>query len=107
MFIRCIVIAGLVASLGPGMSAAGPRGCPPGLAKKAIPCVPPGQAKKWGMRRAIPFALDYEVLDTRTWQRLGLRPPQMAPNMLWSAIRSCELTGPPGGSLRPCRSGVA
>ncbi|HET7575557.1 MAG TPA: hypothetical protein VFK19_03195 [Sphingomicrobium sp.] len=24
----------------------GARGCPPGLAKKAIPCVPPGQAKK-------------------------------------------------------------
>lgn len=25
---------------------AGPKGCPPGLAKKAVPCVPPGQAKK-------------------------------------------------------------
>jgi hypothetical protein len=24
----------------------GAGGCPPGLAKKAIPCVPPGQAKK-------------------------------------------------------------
>lgn len=23
-----------------------PQGCPPGLAKKAVPCVPPGQAKK-------------------------------------------------------------
>ena len=24
----------------------GMRGCPPGLAKKAVPCMPPGQAKK-------------------------------------------------------------
>lgn len=23
------------------------KGCPPGLAKKAVPCMPPGQAKKW------------------------------------------------------------
>ncbi|WP_299776663.1 excinuclease ABC subunit A [uncultured Roseobacter sp.] len=28
--------------------AAAPKGCPPGLAKKATPCVPPGQAKKGG-----------------------------------------------------------
>ena len=25
---------------------AAPKGCPPGLAKKSVPCVPPGQAKK-------------------------------------------------------------
>ena len=25
---------------------AGNKGCPPGLAKKSVPCVPPGQAKK-------------------------------------------------------------
>lgn len=29
-----------------GETGYGARGCPPGLAKKAIPCVPPGQAKK-------------------------------------------------------------
>jgi hypothetical protein len=29
-----------------GTAFAGPKGCPPGLAKKNPPCVPPGQAKK-------------------------------------------------------------
>ena len=28
-------------------AAAKDKSCPPGLAKKAVPCVPPGQAKKW------------------------------------------------------------
>lgn len=31
---------------GNGAQGYGVGGCPPGLAKKAIPCVPPGQAKK-------------------------------------------------------------
>ena len=31
---------------GHGPKGYGVGGCPPGLAKKAIPCVPPGQAKK-------------------------------------------------------------
>ena len=38
------LLAALVAAT-PGISVAG--GCPPGLAKKAVPCVPPGQAKKF------------------------------------------------------------
>jgi hypothetical protein len=37
------------AALAPFPAAAqGPGHCPPGLAKKNPPCVPPGQAKKWG-----------------------------------------------------------
>ena len=32
----------------PDPVAAQPKGCPPGLAKKNPPCVPPGQAKKRG-----------------------------------------------------------
>lgn len=40
----------------------GARGCPPGLAKKAIPCVPPGQAKKLynvGQRMPSGFGMPY------------------------------------------------
>ena len=32
----------------------GHGGCPPGLAKKAVPCVPPGQAKKLGIGQVMP-----------------------------------------------------
>jgi len=37
-------------------------GCPPGLAKKAVPCMPPGQAKKMygvGQRLPLGFANPY------------------------------------------------
>ena len=34
----------------------GVGGCPPGLAKKAVPCVPPGQAKKlFGVGQRVPL----------------------------------------------------
>jgi hypothetical protein len=34
----------------------GRGGCPPGLAKKAIPCMPPGQAKKlFGVGQRVPY----------------------------------------------------
>jgi len=47
MSIRTIVIVALCcAGLGAGSAAAKSGNCPPGLAKKAIPCVPPGLAKK-------------------------------------------------------------
>jgi hypothetical protein len=37
--------------------AAGPKNCPPGLAKKGNGCLPPGQAKKiYGSQSAAPFA---------------------------------------------------
>lgn len=43
---------------------AGPKGCPPGLAKKSVPCVPPGQARKWEVGARIPGTLPwYEVRD--------------------------------------------
>ena len=43
----------------PGHALAAPgygvQGCPPGLAKKAVPCVPPGQAKKlFGVGQRVP-----------------------------------------------------
>jgi hypothetical protein len=32
----------------------GPKGCPPGLAKKNNGCMPPGQARKWAVGQPIP-----------------------------------------------------
>jgi len=40
---------------GHGPQGFGAGGCPPGLAKKAIPCIPPGQAKKmYGIGQRLP-----------------------------------------------------
>jgi hypothetical protein len=37
----------------------GRGGCPPGLAKKAVPCMPPGQAKKlFGVGQRVPYGYD-------------------------------------------------
>lgn len=55
----------------PGM--AGPKDCPPGLAKKAVPCVPPGQAKKWQVGTRIPGTLPWYEL--RDYDRYDLPAP--------------------------------
>ncbi|MBY6161529.1 DUF1236 domain-containing protein [Mameliella alba] len=47
-FARILLGASLVAAPLAGPALASPAHCPPGLAKKAVPCVPPGQAKKQG-----------------------------------------------------------
>ncbi|MXU65883.1 RcnB family protein [Oceanomicrobium pacificus] len=53
---------------------AAPKGCPPGLAKKAVPCVPPGQAKKlYGVGRPLPADTRYERI--RDYDRYGVRRP--------------------------------
>jgi hypothetical protein len=72
---RSLVIAALVISVSGTVAVAGPRGCPPGLAKKAVPCVPPGQAKKWEVGAPLPRGIDYVVLNEEDWRRLGLRRP--------------------------------
>jgi len=42
-----------------GMNGYGRGGCPPGLAKKAVPCMPPGQAKKlFGVGQRVPYGYD-------------------------------------------------
>lgn len=66
-----VVLTGLPA---PQAALAGPKGCPPGLAKKAVPCVPPGNAKRWqiGERLGADVAW-YEVTD---WDRYGLSEPR-------------------------------
>lgn len=57
--------------------------CPPGLAKKDVPCVPPGQAKKshgdhdddrhedW--HRGDRIHGDYVLIPRAEWERLALR----------------------------------
>jgi Ni/Co efflux regulator RcnB len=32
----------------------GPKGCPPGLAKKHNGCMPPGQARRWAVGQPVP-----------------------------------------------------
>ncbi len=59
---------------------AAPKGCPPGLAKKAVPCVPPGHAKKQApvrydndyYRRGDIIDRDYVIV--RNPDRYGLDP---------------------------------
>ena len=66
----------LVASLGllgPHPALAGSKGCPPGLAKKAVPCVPPAQAKKWRMGERLPSDVAWYQIDD--WDRYGLPEP--------------------------------
>jgi hypothetical protein len=58
------------------------KGCPPGLAKKAVPCVPPGLAKKqYGgenhhdhyLRPGDRIDGDYILIPRTEWERLALR----------------------------------
>jgi hypothetical protein len=40
----------------------GAGGCPPGLAKKAVPCMPPGQAKKlYGVGQRLPLGFGSQL----------------------------------------------
>jgi hypothetical protein len=70
---------------GHGPAAAAPGygvgGCPPGLAKKAVPCMPPGQAKKlFGIGQRVP--LGYQGLLGYNSLPYGVRSyygPQLDP----------------------------
>jgi hypothetical protein len=62
-----------------GLQGYGAGGCPPGLAKKAVPCMPPGQAKKiYGVGQRLPsgmfspYAYNRIPYDIRT--QYGLSP---------------------------------
>ena len=53
----------------------GVGGCPPGLAKKAVPCVPPGQAMKLSLGAQVPLGtnlLAYNALPTTVRTRHNL-----------------------------------
>lgn len=68
-----------VALTGFSVEAKDARNCPPGLAKKEVPCVPPGQAKKgtkhdhdrWGNGDRVYG--DYVLIPRSEWERLQLR----------------------------------
>ena len=67
--------------------------CPPGLAKKHNGCMPPGQAKKWGMGRPLPGDLRYYDLPRDQLMRLppppaGHRYVRVAADILLIAIGS-------------------
>ena len=65
---------------GHGGQGYGVGGCPPGLAKKAIPCVPPGQAKKmYGIGQRLPLGgafspSSYNRLPYYLRRQYGLTP---------------------------------
>jgi hypothetical protein len=48
--------------------------CPPGLAKKNNGCLPPGQAKKWGVGRPLPPELVYHEVPRELVVRLPPLP---------------------------------
>ena len=56
----------------------GVGGCPPGLAKKATPCVPPGQARKLAVGQVMPngFATPYgyNQIPYNVRNQYGLNP---------------------------------
>lgn len=69
------------------------RKCPPGLAKKNNGCMPPGQAKKWGMGRPLPGDLRYYELPRDLLMRLppapaGHRYVRVAADILLIAVGS-------------------
>jgi hypothetical protein len=64
--------ASLAAGLGTAPARADAKGCPPGLAKKAVPCVPPGQARK-GWHRGD-YVGDWDYHRIRYPDRYGLPP---------------------------------
>lgn len=65
----------LTAALATAPLPAAAKDCPPGLAKKAVPCVPPGQAKK-GARHAEPghYVTEYHYHRIRYPDRYDLPP---------------------------------
>lgn len=67
--------------------------CPPGLAKKGNGCMPPGQAKKWGMGRPLPRDVVYYDLPPDLIVRMppppvGHRYVRVAGDILLIAIGS-------------------
>ncbi len=67
-----LVAAGLLFAV--GTAEAQPRHCPPGLAKKAVPCVPPGQVRKaWRVGEPLPRGTRFVIIED--YRRHGLPRP--------------------------------
>jgi hypothetical protein len=74
-----ILIAAILVAAAPPATAQGRSGCPPGLAKKDPPCIPPGHAKAWHMGERYdgpwtPFP----------WRRHDI--PRPAPGETWGRV---------------------
>jgi hypothetical protein len=68
-FLTAVALGAMFAAL---PAAAKDKHCPPGLAKKEVPCVPPGQAQKmWD--RGDRVEVDYILIPRADWERLALR----------------------------------
>lgn len=67
-----VALSALMAIL-PVAAQADTKSCPPGLAKKAVPCVPPGQVKNWAIGQRLPDDIFWQQIDD--WQRYGLPRP--------------------------------
>lgn len=83
----------LIAEYYGGQQAQPGRKCPPGLAKKNNGCLPPGQAKKWGLGRPLPGDLRYYDLPRDLLMRLppppaGHRYVRVAADILLIAVGS-------------------
>jgi Ni/Co efflux regulator RcnB len=48
--------------------------CPPGLAKKRNGCMPPGQARQWGVGKPLPREVAYYPVEPAVQVRLGVPP---------------------------------
>lgn len=48
--------------------------CPPGLARKHNGCLPPGQARRWAVGRALPAGLVYYPVPQPLLLQLGPAP---------------------------------
>lgn len=51
------------------------RHCPPGLAKRSNGCLPPGQARRWGMGQPLPRDVVYVPVEPEVRVHLGVPPP--------------------------------
>ena len=71
---------------------AGPKGCPPGLAKKGRPCIPPGLRKHWVRGDYIPHDVTYRRIYYDKYDLPapppGPRPYPPMPRHLWQPSRS-------------------
>lgn len=77
MSVRFLTASALAVALAVPVAGANaqPAHCPPGLAKKAVPCVPPGLAKQgWRAGDRLPPDQRYVVIDD--YWRYGLPRPE-------------------------------
>jgi hypothetical protein len=77
VLLSTLTLSAVVLFAGSASLVAGPPHCPPGLAKKAVPCVPPGLVgKSVRVGHPLPDGIRYVVLRESDWRRYGLDRPR-------------------------------